>query len=323
MKIEEARAVVFGAGSIGERHINNLLTLGCNDILVYRQRNLPLRNVESAKVKIFTDLDDIAKLHPTVAFVTSPTAQHLSQTELCVSLGIPVLVEKPLSHTLEGLEKLKRLVHEKHSLVQVGYMMRFHPLLQKVKRAIEDQTWGKLIYFRSYWGEYLPAWHPWEDYRTSYAARKELGGGAALTLSHDLDLANWLTGAPVKSYHTTFNNRSSLEVNVESGADINLQYENGVTGHVHLNFFQKVPRREYQFEFDQASVLIDFYKAELTIRTENDTEVIKAEAFDRNNLFLDQTRAFFNLTHLKDPTLHAIQQIEESALIISICQDER
>lgn len=323
MKIEEARAVVFGAGSIGERHINNLLTLGCHDIWVYRQRNLPLRNVESSMVKIFTDLREIADLNPTAAFITSPTAQHLSQTQLCVSLGIPVLVEKPLSHTLEGLEELKSLVIEKQSLVQVGYMMRFHPLLQKVKQAIEDHTWGKLIYFRTYWGEYLPNWHPWEDYRTSYAARKELGGGAALTLSHDLDLANWLAGDELKEYHTTFNTRSALEINVESAADVNLDYNNGVTGHVHVNFFQKVPRREYQFEFDQASLCIDFYKAELTIRTADHSEVIKIDAFDRNNMFLDQTRAFFNLIDLKDPVTHALKQIEESALIISICENER
>lgn len=320
MKIEQSRALVFGAGSIGERHINNLLHLGCKDIVVYRQRNLPLRNVDSSKIRVITDLDEIPALSPDVAFVTSPTAQHLLQTTYCLKQGIPVLVEKPLSHTLAGLSELKDLILEKNTLLQVGYMMRFHPLIQKVKKATEDKTWGNLIGFRSYWGEYLPQWHPWEDYRTSYAARKELGGGASLTLSHDIDLANWIAGTPVSLYHTVFNTRSLLEVNVESGADINLKYENGITGHVHLNFFQKVAKREYQFEYDDASVTIDFFKAELTVRTVDHTETISVKDFDRNDLFIEQTKAFYALIGSADQTAHALNQVEESELIITICQ---
>ncbi|MDB5272130.1 MAG: hypothetical protein JWO58_497 [Chitinophagaceae bacterium] len=321
MKIEEARALVFGAGSIGERHINNLLHLGCPTIFVFRQRNLPLRNIDGSKIQVFTDLKEIEALNPNVAFVTSPTAQHLNHALECVNRGIPVLVEKPLSHTLQGLDKLKASVRQHRSLLQVGYMMRFHPLLKKVHHYIAQETFGKLIYFRTYWGEHLPYWHPWEDYRTSYAAQKALGGGAALTLSHDIDLANWLTGASLLSYDTTYNTRSSLEVDVESAADINLQYENGVTGHVHLNFFQKVPRREYQFEFENASLSIDFFQAELRIVKEQATEIIKIENFDRNDLFLEQTKAFFGLIRTVDQAAHAIRQIEESELIIKICQN--
>ncbi|MBC7487931.1 MAG: Gfo/Idh/MocA family oxidoreductase [Cytophagaceae bacterium] len=320
MKIQDAKVLIFGAGSIGERHINNLLKLGCPSIFVYRQRNLPLRNVQSANIQVITSWEEIDEIKPDAAFITSPTAQHLFQAKECVKRKIPVLVEKPLSHSSEGLNELKQLVQTHQSFVQVGYMMRYHPLIQKIKEMIAHQPLGKLVYFRSYWGEHLPYWHPWEDYRTSYAARKELGGGAALTLSHDIDLANWLSNSSLLSYHTIHNFNSTLEVDVESAADINLKYKNGLSAHVHLNFFQKIPRREYQFEFEQASVYFDFFKSELQIVSEQGTEVIKADHFDRNDLFIAQTQAFFEQLDKPGSVAHSIRQIEESELIITICQ---
>ncbi len=126
---------------------------------------------------------------------------------------------------------------------------------------MDSEELGKLLSIQTYWGEYLPDWHPWEDYRQSYAARRELGGGVALTLSHDLDLVNWLAGSAVKTWNTLKNYRSSLEIDVESGADVSLGYENGITAHCHLNFHERVPRRWYRFVWEEGSVEIDYFKA--------------------------------------------------------------
>src|ERR1700743_2819852 len=117
--------VIFGAGSIGERHIQVLQSLGYNNIYVYRQRNLPLRQVNAKDVKIFTDLDQIDQIKPVAAFITSPTAMHVEQALECAKRGIHVLIEKPLSHTLQGIDELKEAVGRENLFVHIGYSLRF------------------------------------------------------------------------------------------------------------------------------------------------------------------------------------------------------
>ncbi len=71
-----------------------------------------------------------------------------------------------------------------------------HPGLQKIEEWINQDKLGKIYSVQVDLGEYLPDWHPWEDYRQSYAARADQGGGVVLTLIHELDYLHWLFGKP-------------------------------------------------------------------------------------------------------------------------------
>jgi predicted dehydrogenase len=308
--------LVIGAGSIGERYIRNLRTLGYKNIVVLRTRNLPFRDIGQASVSVVTSWKEVEALKPVVAFICNPTAMHLASAMECATRGIHVLVEKPLSHTIDGLDSLASLAAEKNVLVHVGYMMRHHPLLKRVYEMVSSSTYGKLIQLQSHWGEYLPDWHPWEDYRASYAAKRELGGGVALTLSHDLDLAFWIAGGKLTEAKRIFNFSSSLEVDVKSGADFLLQFDTGVTANVHLNFFQRSKERWYKYLFDQAVVFIDFFRNELVIRDAQGERTERLDTFDRNDLFLEQIQYFFNA--LKNPEKSAVS-IAESKQIINLC----
>ncbi|MPR34968.1 Gfo/Idh/MocA family protein [Salmonirosea aquatica] len=312
--------LVFGAGSIGERHLGILQKLGYPNLWVYRQRNLPLRSVDATSLRIVTDLAELDKIPFVAAIVCTPTAQHLSQALWCVQRQIPVLIEKPLSHTLESLEELREALVIRPVLIQVAYMLRYHPFFQKVKALIEKEELGNLLSMQTYWGEYLPDWHPWEDYRQSYAARQELGGGVALTLSHDLDLVNWLAGNPITNWNTLKNHRSSLEIDVESGADVSLAYENGITAHCHLNFHERLPRRWYRFAFEQGSVEIDYLKATYSL-VQPGQEAVRhtLDNFDRNQLFEDQTRDFFQKVNKGSFATTSLRTLEESQVLLRIC----
>jgi predicted dehydrogenase len=311
--------LVIGAGSIGERHIRNLLSLGYSNILVLRARRIPLRTLNEETIQVINSLDELGPIQPIAAFICTPTSFHLQQAIICAEKGIHLFIEKPLSHTLEGIHKLKQIIAEKEVYVKIGYMMRFHPLMLKVKEIIEQRTYGNLLSFTTHWGEYLPDWHPWEDYRTSYAAKKELGGGAALTLSHDIDLVNWLMGFPLENYCVMKNHRSSLEVNVEAGIDFLVKYQNGITGHIHLNFFEKPANRYMLYVFEEASVHFNYYQAMLAIKTTEEVQEIAIENFDRNQLFIDQTVAFFNELE-KFTVQDSLKNIAESEIIIEMCR---
>lgn len=314
--------LVVGAGSIGERHIRNLWTLGFRNLHVFRQRNLPFRDIADAKVEVITDWNVVEELKPYAVIIATPTAQHITQAIKSAKLGCHVLVEKPLSHNLEQTTELIEVVKEKSIYFQVAYMQRFHPLITKIKHYVTNKTFGNLISLTAKWGDYLPAWHPWEDYRESYAAKKELGGGVALTLSHEIDLANWLVDSTPQKSFTIKNYGSKLEMDVEAGCDVIVGYQNGATANIHLNYYEKTPERYIKLVFDDASLSLAFFKNTLEIKhPEGKIETEKVEQFDRNDMFLAQTAYFFDKT--QHYTINdSLAQINESTAIIKICNHE-
>jgi predicted dehydrogenase len=257
--------VIMGAGSIGERYIQILQSMGYHNLHVFRQRLLPLRTIEASSFNTFTKLEEIDLIQPEAAIICTPTFQHVAQSIFCLERKIPVLVEKPLGHNPYQLESLSRLLKNVNTVhFQVAYMLRYHPYFIKVKSFIDQSHLGKLLAIKTHWGEHLPDWHPWEDYRTSYAISKKMGGGAALTLSHDVDLCNWLSGSPVEKWHRMSNFQPELTEEVDSGSDISIRYQNGVTASCHVNFFERVPYRNYRFIFADGTVNFDFTQNTLT-----------------------------------------------------------
>ena len=315
--------VVFGAGSIGERHIRILLTLGYKTIWVYRQRKLPLRTIETSSVSIFTDINEIIRTGPSAAIICTPTSQHMAQALFCLQHKIPVLVEKPLSNNLAETDELKRLIMANKTYLQVAYMLRYHPLFLKIRAIIDSRKLGKLVHMQSCWTEYLPDWHPWENYEESYAARKELGGGAALTLSHDIDLLNWLADMPVSQFQIVKDYTKMPHLDVESAADISMTYENGITAQCHLNFHTRLPKRWYRFVFDDGCIEMDYQKSELITFHKQKMITQSLPDFDRNQLYQAQILDFFEQLKKENRVARALKSVEESEKIISIANNEK
>ena len=234
-----------------------------------------------------------------------------------------VFVEKPLSHNLENINELKLISEKSGKLLQVGFMMRYHPLILKVKSYIEENTFGKLLSTTSHWGSFLPDWHPWENYKESYAANKSLGGGVALTLCHDIDLAIWLAGGKIKNFETALSHASELDIDAESIADIKINFENGVNSNIHLNYLDDPPIRKYKWEFESTHIELDYFANLLTTSSKeniNDIQEIKLLTFDRNQMFLSEVTDFFsNIENISDISQYSLNQIIESELLISIC----
>lgn len=320
-QILQKNILVIGAGSIGVRHMTNLISLGFRNIFVFRHKQSDNLFISGQEIIVVANWDEVRKLAIYATIICSPTSLHMRQAIWCLQVGSHLLIEKPLSDSKVGIERLRKEIGRNKKLVVVAYMLRYHPLLRKVKQIVENKTYGNLISFSSKWAEYLPDWHPWEDYRKSYAARKELGGGVALTLSHDIDIVNWITGSKVCQTKNIKNFRSKLKIDVESGCDIIYQYANGVTGHSHLDYYSKHHERSIEFIFDDANIRFDYLRASLTIITEKNEKVLKADKFERNDLFIDEMVAFFKKTtdfNIKD----SIQAVDESEMILNICKKE-
>ncbi len=293
------RFLICGVGSIGERHLRNLRTLGHHDIALYRTRNLPLRTVKET-YPVYLDLDEALQKHqPDVCIICSPTHLHLNTALKCAETS-HLLIEKPLSHTLEGVSELQNILDQSGKQAMVGYMMRFHPALIRIKELLKKERLGKVCHVRSFWGEYLPDWHPWEDYRETYAARADMGGGPCLTLSHEFDVLFWLFGESTEVIAMS-NNASDLELTTEHGIDILCRLPSGATAHTHLNYFQRPPKRFLEISGTEATLAFDYYKSELKVMLPGQAPIIeKWDDFDRNDLFISELSYFLECVSKKE-----------------------
>jgi len=196
-------------------------------------------------------------------------------------------------------------------------MLRFHPCLLKMHQWIKDETIGKVVSLRSVWGEFLPDWHPWEDYRSTYAAQKNMGGGPALTLSHELDIAIWFLGK-VKNVISLKNYNSNLEIDTEHSIDILLSFFNGSTGNIHLDYLQKPPKRLTEIVGTEGRIEFDYYANKAILFTHNNIigEEFKVDNnFDRNDMFLEEMKQFIN--SIKSRKMSPIS-LEESMMSVEV-----
>jgi predicted dehydrogenase len=233
-------AFVAGAGSIGRRHISNLKKLGLTRLAACDPHPERLEYVVSEfQVETFPGFEEgLASFQPDVVLVCTPPVNHVAQAMQALRAGAHVFVEKPLSDRMDGVEELRDEAAKRGAVVQVGYNLRFHPSIQKLKELVDAATVGKILWAHIEAGSYLPDWRPWQDYRKSYTARRELGGGILLDGSHEIDYVTWLFGAP-QEVACMAGRVSQLEVNVEDCATVLLRFPDGMRADVHVDFIQR------------------------------------------------------------------------------------
>jgi predicted dehydrogenase len=293
------KILIAGLGSIGRRHLHNLLALGESDILLYRTHHSTLPDEELAGFPVETDLAVALAYRPVAVIVSNPTALHLQVAIPAAEAGCHLLLEKPISHTMEGVDRLQKAVRRGGGQVLTGFQFRFHPGLQTVRRLLNEGAIGRPLSVRAHWGEHLPGWHPWEDYRLGYSARADLGGGVVLTLCHSLDYLRWLIGE-VAALWAFSDKLSDLELQVEDTAEIGLRFTSKAIGSLHLDFNQRPPAHHLEITGTQGTIRWDNGDGAVhAYRSASEKwDIYQApEGFTRNDLFLAQLRHFLAVAH--------------------------
>lgn len=251
---------VVGGGSIGKRHIGNLLELGCEPgQIVAVDPRADRRDEIGARFGLperVADISDIAPERVDVALITSPTALHIEHALYFARTGATLLVEKPLDAGLERIDELERAVEAGGNRLLVAYPFRFSDAALKLRELLSRRAIGRPLYFRGEFSEYLPEWHPWEDYRDFYMAKASLGGGSLLDQSHILDLAHWLLG-PAESVFA-FNGRvSDLEVETDDLAEMQVRFASGVIASIHQDMFGRRHRKRLEIMGSDGNLVWD------------------------------------------------------------------
>jgi predicted dehydrogenase len=281
--------------------MRNLIALGQKDIVLYRSGRSTLPLDELAGLPVEMELGKALAHRPDAVIIANPSAYHLDVAIPAAQAGCHLFLEKPISHNLERLDELKAALKQGGGKVLVGFQFRFHPCFSKTAQLIAEGAVGRPLTARAHYGDYLPGWHPWEDYRTSYSVRPEMGGGAVLTLCHPIDYLRWLLGE-VESVWAFTGKLSEMDISVEDAAEIGLRFASGVLGSAHLDYFQRPP--SYRFEIIGSEGTLSWDAADNTVRLYRASagvwETFPAPtAFERNDMFLDEMRHFLDVVQGK------------------------
>ncbi len=291
------KVLIAGLGSIGRRHFHNLLSLGEKQLILYRTHHSTLPDDELADFPVETDLREALAHQPQAVIISNPTALHLDIAIPAAECGCHLLIEKPISHSLARLDELQQAVDKNRVRVLMGFQFRFHPGLQQIKKFLQEKVIGEPLSARAHWGEYLPGWHPWENYQLAYAARRELGGGVVLTLSHPLDYLHWFFGE-VESF-TAYTSQKGLNLPVEDEAEMILRFKSGLLGSVHLDYNQRPPAHYLEIIGTHGTIRWDNSDGAVRLASVEKGDQVGAwyvysppQGFERNTMFLDELRHF-------------------------------
>ncbi len=300
-----------GLGSIGQRHLRNLTELLPEQprVLAYRVRRDDRILTDDLRVaaeqglekkyavESFSDIATALRERPDIVFVTNPSSFHLPIALAAVRAGCHLFMEKPLAHEWNGVEELVTEWAKGGRVGFMGYQFRFHPAFEKITQWLKAGQLGRLAAMRAEVGEYMPWFHRYEDYRATYPARADLGGGVILCQIHEYDLCYALLGRPDEVF-AVGGKASSLEMDVEDTAQILFRYRQpgaaDLPVQLHQDFLQRPPRRNFQLIGDEGSVYWDYLGKTLHLY-DKDGAVAEREDYanlPRNYLFVSEMKHF-------------------------------
>jgi len=256
------RVLVIGAGSIGRRHAVNLTTTGATVDITDPQ---PDRADEApAGRAVPFPPGDMGSYDGVV--VASPTAAHCEQAMAALATGAKVLIEKPLALTSDqGGE----VVDAAGDRVMVGYNLRLHEPLERLVGAVRDGRVGDVLAARLWFGSYLPDWRPGTDYRASYSARADLGGGVLLDAIHELDMLIWLFDDQLEVLAAFVDRVGELDIDVEDTVKVLLRHAGRVPIELSLDYLSRRYRRGVEVIGSKATARLDWARAALEIEDGN------------------------------------------------------
>ncbi len=308
------KILLIGLGSIGKRHLANLQKIRPEiQIFILTSK----KDSDFGLGKYVSTLDEALSHKPHAAIVCNPSTVHLQTSMRLVEEGVHVLIEKPLSSSLEGVKSFASYVESNKARVMVAYNLRFRDSLEFFKKIIDNKTYGEVFSVISEVGQYLPDWRPGSDYRVGVSANKNLGGGALLELSHELDYLSWIFGIPV-SISSNLMKVTSLEIDVEDYVSSELIFTKGerfIPCHVHLDFIQKKPCRFCKVICSEGELTWDAIKDQVIFH--DSKEVLFQGSRNTNDSYIDELNSFIECL---EKGIEFKSTLNESVLVMKIIQ---
>ncbi len=245
------KLLVIGCGSIGKRHAENASNYA--ELGLYDQRySMSQQFAKKINAQVFDNLIAAFEWQPDGVVVSTPHNSHVAIAKQAIAAGAHVLVEKPISNTLENVDSLIQYANERTKKLYVVCNMRFHSAILLLRENLPKI--GRPLFARAYYGNYLPNMRPTGDYRLVYAAQRATGGGVILDAIHEVDYLRWFFG-DVEAVLSEAAKLSNLDIDVEDYATIVLRHKNGMRSEIHLDYLQQCKRRGCEIIGEQGTLL--------------------------------------------------------------------
>ena len=314
---------VVGTGSIGRRHLANLLSLNRGDVIaVSEHHKITSLTVNGMQIPISHNFDELLKTEEKIdtVFICNPTSMHADYLAKSLTAGKNVYLEKPVAINLAQVTELRDLVLSHSATIAVGHQFRFHPHLIALKDRIESGALGQIQSVQALQGEHIADYHPEEDYRQSYAARNELGGGVLLTQIHQMDYLNWLLG-PFEDVIATNQESSFLGLDVEENVSYLMRSQRGVVVYGHVDFLRRPKHLSLTIAGTEGAVEWRYYEGSLSWTPADPREKpdISYIPLERNQLFHNAVGDFLeSINKQRSPRSTFIDGVNSLAIVDAI-----
>jgi predicted dehydrogenase len=235
------KALIVGTSGIGARHAANIRSLHPDATLI-GVRATPSEAITKLEMLLVPDLSAGVSERPDFAVVALPPALHANAAGLLLDANVPLYLEKPPALHAGELEKRVHNAEARGLVTMTGCVLRRMPGFCRLRELIRSGEYGTPLHARLSVGQWLPDWRPGRDYRETYSARRELGGGVLRDLVHEFDLARFLFGG-FDAVTATARNTGTLEINTEDVADVLLRRPD-MTANIHLDYLDRTHHRE-------------------------------------------------------------------------------
>jgi len=317
--------LIIGTGNISIRHVRNIATIDKSatfEICRSSKTKNPALEVLMVELKgkatLSYDLGASLKKKLYACIIANPTSLHIPTCLKVLPYCRNILIEKPLADKAKDLGKLAALARKHKAVILIGYCLRFHPVIKKAKEILASGLLGKIYFLRAEVGSYLPGWKK-KGYTASASAKKSLGGGVILELSHELDYIYWLLGKP-DTVKASAAKVSALEIETEDIAEIICQYKTGTTCGIHLDYLQQEPVRKLEIVGEKGKLTADLIAKTVNITLkEKGKAKMKKYSFthwEANQMYLDEMVHFLECVKRgKKPLI----SLEEGTAVLELC----
>lgn len=277
-----------GLGSIGKRHIVNLVKILKERNITYRIDALRSSNVvlpiEISQIlnKTYTRWQELDNDYD-IVFVTNPTAYHYDAIQKLVSKTKHMFIEKPIFERTDL--DLSDIEFSADGHYYVACPLRYSPVIRFIKNYIINQS---VFSVRAICSSYLPDWRKGVDYRKVYSSIKEQGGGVSLDLIHEWDYLTYLFGRP---YHVEMMSGkfSSLEINSEDIAIYIARFKDKLV-ELHLDYFGRFAQREILLYTADDLIKADILRNEINFYVSG-----KRIKFENEDIYLNEMNQFLDI----------------------------
>lgn len=315
------RILIVGCGSIGERHLRCLSQMDDVETIPVEPRAgrracLRLRygvredyeRFEQAELSSFD-----------AVFVCTPSNEHIEYSQAAAEAGCHLFIEKPLSTTLDGVDRLLQTVADRGLVLQVGYVMRHHPNMADIRGWLDEGAIGE-VRAASYLGGYTVA-EARPDYRGTYWQRKATGGGCIWDASHQIDLFEWCVGPIVEvSAFGAEVSEFELESGVEDVATVSYRFESGALASAQYSHFRRDRRSLLELIGSEGSIIWDYTTTTASLyRHAAQTWERRTHTCERDDFYIAQVRNFVAACRGEEPPKVSGEHGRRSLLVALAC----